>query len=80
MEKGNQRFENLWENFDNTNSITLNAYVPLWDGGQRTARIQAEKLDLIRRELDIEEEKEEGEGKSEQGTGDGENSDTKGEG
>jgi len=58
LEKKNHHFQTLWERFDNSNSITLNAYLPIWDGGGRKARIQAELVDLNRRELQIVEEKE----------------------
>lgn len=58
LEKKNHQFDNLWDQFDNSNSLTLNAYVPVWDGGQRKNRIQAEKLELERRDLYIEEERE----------------------
>ena len=57
LETGEPRFHEIWEDFDNSNSITLNAYVPLWDGGERRERIAAEMLDLERRDLEIEEEK-----------------------
>jgi outer membrane protein len=57
VEKGDPRFYGLWKEFDNSNSVTLNAYIPIWDGGQRRERIQAETVDLQRRVLDIEEEK-----------------------
>jgi len=56
LEKQNHHFRTLWAQFDNSNSITLNAYIPLWDGGERKARIQAEQLDVKRRELQIEQE------------------------
>ena len=59
LEKENDRIQNLWERYDNSNSITLNAYIPVWDGGQRKARIQAELVDVRRRELEIIDEKEE---------------------
>lgn len=57
IEKGDPRFKGLWREFDNSNSATLNAYIPIWDGGQRKERIQAELIDLQSRQLDIEEEK-----------------------
>lgn len=57
LEKENDRFQNLWERYDNSNSITLTAYFPVWDGGQREARIQAELVDVRRRELEIIDEK-----------------------
>ncbi len=58
LEKKNHQFSYLWDQFDNSNSLTLNAYVPVWDGGQRKNRIQAEQLDLERRDLYMEEERE----------------------
>jgi len=58
LEKKNHKFYDLWDQFDNSNSMTLNAYIPLWDGGRRRNRIQAEMLDLERRDLSIEEERE----------------------
>lgn len=58
LEKKNHQFINLWDQFDNSNSITINAYVPVWDGGKRKNRIQAEMIDLDRRDLAIEEEQE----------------------
>ena len=59
LEKKDDRYRNLWQQYDNSNSATINAYIPLWDWGERRARIQAEQLDVRRRELYIEEEKEE---------------------
>jgi len=59
LEKQNNQLQELWDDFDNSKSLTLNAYLPLWDGGVRRNNIQAEKLDVSRRQLEIEEEKEE---------------------
>jgi outer membrane protein len=56
LEKMNQEITTLWDQFDNSNSVTLNAYIPLWDGGGRNARIQAEMAQLRRNELQIMEE------------------------
>ena len=58
LEKSNHRFTNMWTQYDNSNSVTLNAYVPLWDWGRRRYRIEAEKRDVNRRILDIEEREE----------------------
>lgn len=46
---------NLWSNPDNSYSIGLHAYVPIWDWGRRKARIEAEKIGLQKTELYIEE-------------------------
>jgi len=55
LEKQDDRFQSIWEHYDNTNSITINAYVPIWDWGQRRARIEAQKISLEREDLRIEE-------------------------
>lgn len=53
LEKKNQVFRNLWDEFDNSNSISLNAYLPIWDGGGNKFRVQAAELDIIQNELSI---------------------------
>ncbi len=58
LEKQNDRFADIWEQYDNSNSVSLNAYVPIWDWGQRKERIQAELINIKRNELSIEETKE----------------------
>jgi len=55
LEKQDERFKSIWEQYDNTNSITINAYVPIWDWGQRRARIEAQKISLEREDLRIDE-------------------------
>ena len=55
LEKQDERFQTIWNQYDNTNSITINAYVPIWDWGQRRARIEAQKISLQREDLRIEE-------------------------
>lgn len=58
LEKNDQQFRSIWDQYNNSNSVTLNAYLPLWDWGARTYRIEAERRDLMRRELDTEERRE----------------------
>jgi len=55
LEKQDERFQTIWNQYDNTNSITINAYVPIWDWGQRRSRIEAQKISLQREDLRIEE-------------------------
>jgi outer membrane protein TolC len=55
LEKNDDHYANLWQRFDNSNSVTLHAYVPIWDWGERKARIQAEQVDVRRADLAIEE-------------------------
>ncbi len=55
LEKQHERPQSLWEEYDNSYSASLNAYVPIWDWGRRKARIEAERIDLEQTELRIEE-------------------------
>ncbi len=54
-EKQDERYQGIWEEFDNSYSASLNAYVPIWDWGRREARVEAERLGLQQTELRIEE-------------------------
>ena len=45
------RMADLWDEPVNSYSVALRAHVPIWDWGQRKARIQAEMLSLERVEL-----------------------------
>jgi len=55
LEKQKDEFQEIWSNFDDSYSVSLNAYIPLWDWGRRKARIEAEKISLKKTELLIEE-------------------------
>ncbi len=55
LEKQDDIYANLWQEQDNSYSVTLNAYVPLVDWGQQKARIQARKLTIRSTNLRIEE-------------------------
>lgn len=55
LEKREDRYQTLWEEFDNSYSATLNAYIPIWDWGRRKANIEADKISLRETELRIEE-------------------------
>jgi len=55
LEKQDERFQSLWNQYDNTNSITINAYVPIWDWGRRRSRIEAQRISIDREDLRIEE-------------------------
>ncbi|MBN2412696.1 TolC family protein [candidate division KSB1 bacterium] len=57
LEKKESSFKSIWDEYDNSNSATINAYIPLWDWGERRALIQSEQIDVNRRELQIEEQK-----------------------
>lgn len=48
------RMGELWDEPINSYSVALRAHVPIWDWGQRRARIQAEELSIERVELNWE--------------------------
>ena len=48
LEKNEDRYQAMWEEYNNSYSISLNAYVPIWDWGQRKANIEAAKISLQR--------------------------------
>ena len=54
-EKQDPRFGDLWERPTNTYTIDVNAYVPIWDWGERSSRVQASMIDLRRTELEMDE-------------------------
>ena len=55
LERQDERYQAMWDNYDNSTSVTLNAYIPIWDWGRRKARIEARKISLDRLDVDIEE-------------------------
>lgn len=55
LERQDERYQAMWDNYDNSNSVTLNAYVPIWDWGRRKSRIEAGKIALNRMDVSIEE-------------------------
>jgi hypothetical protein len=51
LEKQDESYRELWNEFDNSYSVTVNAYVPIWDWGQRKARIAAQEITIRKTEL-----------------------------
>jgi outer membrane protein TolC len=47
-------FRSLWNEPSNTYTVDVNASIPIWDWGQRRARIQAEEINLRRNALELE--------------------------
>src|SRR5690606_17797552 len=47
-------FGQLWQEPSNTYTIDVNAYVPIWDWGERDARIESQRINLRRTELQME--------------------------
>lgn len=54
-EKQDPKFGLIWQEPRNSYTVGLRAYVPIWDWGQRRARIQAEQIASQRTQLYIEE-------------------------
>jgi outer membrane protein len=55
LEREDQQYDMLWDNLDNSYSFSVNAYIPIWDWGQRKANIKAQEINLQRTDLSIEE-------------------------
>jgi len=55
LEKEEQTPRGMWEEYDNSYSVSLFAYVPIWDWGRRKDRIDAERINLKMTELRMEE-------------------------
>ncbi len=55
LEKQDEQYQELWEGHDNSYSASVNAYVPIWDWGERKANIEASKISIQQTELSIEE-------------------------
>ncbi|HUU27097.1 MAG TPA: TolC family protein [archaeon] len=55
LERQEKRFEEIWDDYDKSYSVSLNAYIPIWDWGRRKAQIQAQKMTLEKTELYFEE-------------------------
>ena len=48
-------FEHMWSRPSNTYTLGVDGEIPIWDWGERDARIEASRIGLRRTELDIEE-------------------------
>jgi len=55
MEKQDERYQELWDDKDNSYSVSINAYIPIWDWGRRKANTEASKISIRRTELRTEE-------------------------
>ena len=59
LEKQDERFQSIWGQYADTNTISINANIPIWDWGQRKARIMARKINAKQDDLRIEEKQKE---------------------
>jgi len=48
-------FDLLWDDPENSYTVNVNAYLPLWDWGERKARVEASKIRLVQTEIRQEE-------------------------
>ncbi|MFC1541388.1 TolC family protein [Candidatus Latescibacterota bacterium] len=55
LEKQDEQYEELLNNHDTSYSASVNAYIPIWDWGERKANIEAQKISLEQTDLSIEE-------------------------
>ena len=55
LEKEDKTPRGMWEQYDNSYSVSLSAYVPIWDWGRRKDRIEAQRISLKMTELRMEE-------------------------
>ncbi len=55
LEKQKQDFTQIWNEYDGSYSVSLNAYVPIWDWGRRKSQIEAYEISVRSTELYIEE-------------------------
>lgn len=55
LEKQEDHYQAMWDKYNNSYSVSVSAYVPIWDWGRRTLNVEAEKVNVRRAELNIEE-------------------------
>jgi outer membrane protein TolC len=54
-ERRDEYFRNLWQDPDNSYTINITASLPLWDWGERKARVQASEIGIEQTRLRLEE-------------------------
>ncbi|MFC1490058.1 TolC family protein [Candidatus Latescibacterota bacterium] len=55
LEKRDEHYQELWEENDNSYSVSVRAYIPIWDWGKRKANISATKTYIKQNDLSMEE-------------------------
>ncbi|MFC1551973.1 TolC family protein [Candidatus Latescibacterota bacterium] len=55
LEKQDEQYDQLLNNHDTSYSASVNAYIPIWDWGERKANIAAREITLQQTDLSIEE-------------------------
>lgn len=55
LEKQDEVFRELWDQYDNSYSVSIEAHIPIWDWGRQKTLIAADRISVRRSELAIEE-------------------------
>ncbi|MBN1293675.1 MAG: TolC family protein [Candidatus Latescibacteria bacterium] len=55
FEKNDDMYSALWDKYSNSYSVSLNAYIPIWDWGQQKSRLEAQRMFVKQADLNIEE-------------------------
>ncbi|MFC1511916.1 TolC family protein [Candidatus Latescibacterota bacterium] len=55
LEKQDEEYDRLWAEQDNSYSVSVEAYIPIWDWGERKERILAREISLRQTDLNMEE-------------------------
>jgi len=58
LEKNHDRYQAMWEKYDNSWSFSLSAYIPIWDWGRHKAWVDAQRVSVRMADLSIEETRE----------------------
>ena len=58
LEKKRDEIEYIWNDYDDSHSVSLSAYLPIWDWGRRDERVNAYKISVEKSKLYIDENKE----------------------
>jgi outer membrane protein TolC len=58
LEKQDNRYQTLWNQtlwnqYDNSNSVSFTLYVPVWDWGRRKSSIEVSKISLLKNDLSM---------------------------
>jgi len=58
LEKNHDRYQAMWEEYDNSWSLSLSAYIPVWDWGRHKAWVDAQRVSVRMADLSLEETRE----------------------
>ena len=55
FEKNDDIYRALWDKYDNSYSVSLNVYIPVWDWGRQKSNLEAQRVYVRQADLNIEE-------------------------